>query len=218
MRQDGWVTQEVMTVGGDAPDRGFRREPSLGVWVAVGLVAAAVLSIVAIATMVEWTARTVEADQLLVGVSNSEAVMKAAQGDFAEIFAQLDDETLTEGQRAELVADLSVISQAAEIAIAEAGERVAAVTIWPWHTRLVDAQKAYLAHNNAWVDYMSAASEDPAELVRPQEAVNDTFVAARDPLWRMIPRFDPLDLRAEVVAIYADDEPNGSSGGGGVPA
>lgn len=218
MRQDESVSQEVLTAGRGVPEHRHRRSTPLGLWIALGLIVASVLSVLAIATIVEWTSRTTQADRLLAGVIASEAVMEAAQTDLVDVLTQLEDENLTVEERQELVAELSVITGAGEIAIARAGESIEALTIWPWHNRLLQARDAYLAHNAAWVDYMAAASADPAELVRPQPIVNETFFAARDPLWRAIPLFDPLELRAEVVAIYADSDDNDAEGGGGAPA
>ena len=126
--------------------------------------------------------------------------------EFAVVFAQFEEEGLTENRRQELIAELRAIAERGEASIAEAGAKVAAVRIWPVNERLAQAQVAYLAHNFAWQEYLGRAAEDPAEFVSPQPEVNDTFFEARDPLWQAVPGIDLLDLERRLRVIYASSE------------
>ena len=79
MRQDGGVTQDVLTVGSTARRRDIR--PGFVIaWVGVGLVFALSVMTVAVTTIGVWANRTVEADALMTRVQASETVMKG-EGD-----------------------------------------------------------------------------------------------------------------------------------------
>lgn len=209
MQQDGQVTQEVLEAGPQRASRSARR-PAF--WWTIGITYLVVFSLAASTVLVVFAAQTVQADRLITAVEASERAMGVVQRQVGDVFEEFNSEDLTEERRAELVDELSVIATEGEVAIAEAGEQVAQVRIWPINSRLEEAREAYLRHNRAWVDYMARAAEDPAEFVSPQQEVNDSFFDARGPLWRAIPALDLLDLQARLRVIYA--EPEGGGGGG----
>lgn len=209
MQQDGQVTQEVLEAGPQRASRGGRR-PAF--WWTVGITYLVVFTLAASTALVVFAAQTVQADRLITAVEASERAMGVVQRQVGDVFEELNSEDLTEERRAELVDELSVIATEGEVAIAEAGEQVAQVRIWPINSRLEEAREAYLRHNRAWVDYMARAAEDPAEFVSPQQEVNDSFFDARGPLFRAVPVLDLLDLQARLRVIYA--EPEGGGGGG----
>ena len=214
MRQDGGVTQDVLAVGSATPRRDIR--PGFVIaWVGVGLVFALSVMTVAVTTIGVWATRTVEADALMTRVQASETVMSRVQEDVAAVFAELEGpEDLNPATRQDLFDQITDIAAAGETAIAAAGSDIANLQISSWNPAIEQARIAYLAHNAAWVNYMAAAAQDPGEILLPQPEVNDTFFAAKEPLWRADPRFDPLELRAEVLLFYADDEGDASGGGG----
>jgi len=100
-----------------------------------------------------------------------------------------------------------------DLAIERAGVKVADVRVASWSSRVATARTVYLEHNVAWVTYLNAVAQDPAELARPQPAINATFFDARTPLWQAVPAIDLLDLRDRIPVMYAD---SGSNGGGTV--
>lgn len=209
MQQDVKVTQEVLEAGSRVGRRPGRR-PAF--WWTLGIAYLVVFSLVASTGLVLLASQTVQADRLITAVESSERAMGVVQSQVGVIFEELDKKDLTEAQRRELIDELKVIATNGEIAIAEAGEQVAEVRIWPINTRLEQAREGYLRHNLAWVDYMARAAEDPAEFVSPQPEVNDSFFDARLPLVEAIPALDLLDLQARLRVIYA--EPEGGGGGG----
>jgi len=196
--QDVRVTQEVLETGEERPARGM---PSWLVWT-VGVTALVLLTLANLAVAGELALRTTEADNLVRAVEQSEDAMKSTQAAFSDVLADYDTDNLTDDEREQLRAELSDVAAQGEAAIAAAGQAVADVQVMPWHAQLLDAREAYLAHNQAWVDYMAAATEDPAEWFRPQPAVNDTFAEAKLPLVEAVPLFDPLDTLPRIQLIY----------------
>lgn len=211
MQHYGWVTQEVLEA---RPRAGRRSARPPAFWWIIGIAYLTVFSVVAVTAGVLFVAQTVQAERLFTAVEASERSMGVVQAEVSEVFAQFESENLTETDRRELVAQLQDIAARGEASIAAAGERVAAVRIWPMNTRLEQARSAYLRHNAAWVSYMARASTDPGQFVSPQPEVNASFFDARIPLLRAIPRIDPLDLKQRLDEIYADSDEEGGSGGG----
>lgn len=202
------MTQEVLETGEERASGGM---PSWLVWT-VGIAALVLLTAANLVVAGELAVRTVEADNLVTAVEQSESAMKATQDEFAAVIAEYDTANLTDEEREQLRAELSDVAERGGTAIADAGGFVAGIQILPWHTQVLDAQEAYLAHNQAWVDYMAAAAEDPAEWFRPQPEVNDTFAQAKDPLVEAVPLFDPLGTLSRIELIYVTG--SGDSGGG----
>ena len=202
------MTQEVLETGQERPIRGM---PSWLVWT-VGIAALVLLTAANMVVGGELALRSVEADNLVRAVEQSETAMKTTQADFDEVLSAYDTENLTDDEREQLRTELADVAARGEAAIAVAGEGVAEVQIMPWHAQLLDARESYLAHNQAWVDYMAAAAEDPGEWFRPQPAVNDTFADAKLPLVEAVPLFDPLDTLSRIEIIYVTG--SGDSGDG----
>ena len=206
--QDGLVSQEVLETGAERPSRGV---PAWVAWT-LGLVALVLITLANVVVAGELALRSLEADNLVSAVEQSETAMKTTQTDFDDVLSAYDTENLTEEEREQLSADLADVAARGLAAIATAGEGVAEVQIMPWHTNILEAREAYLAHNQAWVDYMAAASEDSAEWFRPQPAVNESFAEAKMPLVGAVPSFDFLQTVPRIEFIYVSG--SGDSGSG----
>ena len=202
------MSQEVLETGQESPRRGM---PAWAVWT-IGICALVLITATNVVVATELGIRSAEADNLVAAVEQSETAMKTTQDEFSEVLSAYDTENLTDEEREQLRAELSDVAERGGTAIADAGGFVAGIQILPWHTQLLDAQEAYLAHNQAWVDYMAAAAEDPAEWFRPQPEVNDTFAQAKDPLVAAVPLFDPLGTLSRIELIYVTG--SGDSGDG----
>lgn len=202
------MSQEVLETGQERPSRGL---PSWLVWT-VGIAALVLLTAANMVVAGELALRSVEADNLVRAVEQSETAMKTTQAEFDEVLSAYDTESLTDEEREQLRTELADVAARGEAAIAAAGEGVAEVQVMPWHAQLLDAREAYLAHNQAWVGYMAAAAEDPGEWFRPQPAVNETFADAKLPLVEAVPLFDPLDTLPRIEVIYVTG--SGDSGDG----
>ena len=202
------MSQEVLETGQERPSRGL---PSWLVWT-VGIAALVLLTAANIVVAGELALRSVEADNLVRAVEQSETAMKTTQAEFDEVLSAYDTESLTDEEREQLRTELADVAARGEAAIAAAGEGVAEVQVMPWHAQLLDAREAYLAHNQAWVAYMAAAAADPGEWFRPQPAVNETFADAKLPLVEAVPLFDPLDTLSRIEVIYVTG--SGDSGDG----
>jgi hypothetical protein len=185
--------------------------PAWLVWGA-GLIALVVITAANAVVIGELALRSIETDRLVSAVEQSEAAMKSTQEEFDSVLSSYDTENLTDAERERLRSELSDVAERGGVAIAEAGGGVADVQIMPWHSAVLAAQESYLAHNQAWVDYMAAAAADPAEWFRPQPDVNSTFADAKLPLVDAVPLFDPLGTLERIQFIYVSG--SGDSGGG----
>ena len=202
------MSQEVLETGQESPRRGVHA----GIVWAIGVAALVLITAANLFVAAELALRSAESFTLVTAVEQSEAAMKATQAEFDEVLAAYDTGNLTDEERQQLRAELSDVAERGGAAIADAGVAVADVAAMPWHSQVFAAQEAYLAHNQAWVDYMAAAAEDPAEWFRPQPAVNDTFALAKDPLVAAVPLLDPLSTLERIELIYVTG--SGDSGDG----
>lgn len=207
--EDGPVSQEVLQAGPPQQPRPF---PSGVAW-AVGMAFLAVFCLASVLGLVELATRNAEAARLLTAVEASEAAMVATQERVSEAFAGVPEQP-TQADVEALRAELSAIAADGQAAIAQAGIGVTEVSVLPWHAATQEAKAAYLAHNQAWVDYLGAATGDPEEFLRPQPDVNETFAAARLPLIAAVPRLDLVDGAERIIVIYDDGGDDAPSGNG----
>ena len=205
------MSQEVLETGADRSRQGV---PAWVAWGA-GLIALVLITAANAVVIGELALRSMEADRLVGAVEQSEAAMKSTQEEFDAVLSSYDTENLTDEERERLRSELSDVAARGEMAIAAAGQGVADVQVLAWHSQVLGAQESYLAHNQAWVDYMAAAAADPAEWFRPQPDVNTTFADAKRPLIEAIPLFDPLRTLPRIALIYFT---GGGDGGGGQSA
>lgn len=207
MHQDVAMTQDVLVAG---PPRAHSR--SVPIW-PIAIVVVIVVSLISTAAVVAFGVRTAQAERLITAVEGSENAMKQAQLALNVVLEGFEAPDLSADDRADLVEDLTATAAEGAESIEQAGVRVVDVRVAPWDTRVTEAKTVYLEHNLAWVTYLTAVSQDPSELARPQPAINATFVDARLPLWQAVPAIDFLDLRQRVNEIYADFG-SGDNGGG----
>lgn len=163
-------------------------------------------------------ARNIEMNNLVTAIEKSEAAMTEVQDNVQGIAAAYGDRLplSPEDQDSLSVALMAAAAQGRE-QIAAAGEQVGAVRWAIWHKDIQRAQQAYLAHNQAWQDYLARASEDGAEFARPQDQVNGTFQDAEMAVKRAVPVIPLFQLRERVDAIFAPppSDQSGSTGGTG---
>lgn len=204
-----------------SPDRSAassaRPSGRLGLWVGgvIGLLVLMCITAASMAVLGDLTARTVEMNRLLTAVEASEAAMKQAQDDVNSALEPYATGNMTEAERAQVQAELKAIATRGQESIGAAGQQVKSVGILPWHTKIADAQRAYLRHNAAWVAYMIAASDQPEQWFAEQPEVNQSFADAKDPFVRAVTLFDIGNALERIKAIFADDEPSPESGGSG---
>ena len=96
--QDVRVSQEVLETGQERPSRGL---PSWLVWT-VGIAALVLLTAANMVVAGELALRSVEADNLVRAVEQSETAMKTTQADFDEVLSAYDTENLTDEEREQL--------------------------------------------------------------------------------------------------------------------
>ena len=158
----------------------------------------------------DWTSRNLEMKALVSAVEDSESAMKWSEDQIQSIIKQYGaNGKLTPAEQKKAFDALSEAAYAGNFAIEAAGEEVAKVNVLPWHGYIKNAQSAYLAHNQAWQDYIKKATDDPTELFKDQPVIDSTFAAA-EPLMKMaVPVPALFDLKQRVDTIFA---PQPSSG------
>jgi hypothetical protein len=164
-------------------------------------------------------ARNVEMNNLVSAIEDSEAAMGDVQENVTGIAAAYSDRLplSNEDQDSLSVALMAAAAQGRE-QIAAAREEVAGVRWALWHQDVRQAQDAYLAHNQAWLDYLARASEDATEFGRPQDEVNTSFAQAEKDVRRAVPFIPLFDLVNRVDQIFAEPQPDLSDNGSGQSA
>lgn len=190
-----------MSTPAPAPARG--RAGAVVAWL-VGLVAIAVFVGAWLAIGAAFTARTVEMNNLLGAIEKSESAMEDTQTKIIDTIKPYSSGSLSNGDREKLRRELAAVASEGRAQIEAAGTGVADVRVLPWDTKIEAAQAAYLAHNRAWVAYLTAAAKNPDELFKPQDQVNSTFEAAKRPLILAVTRFDPTGELQRVLKIYEE--------------
>ena len=167
-----------------------RRLPSWIPWVA-GL-AAFLLTIVAGGALAgDWVARNVQLRELVTAIEGSEAAMGEVQDQITDAFD----------------ATLSNIAANGASSIALAGDKVAAVPLLPWDVAIWNSRQAYLDHNLAWQEYLSAAALNPIELTKDQPAINDTFLVFEETITAAVPDPALFDLEKRVAHLFIEQAP-----------
>ncbi len=172
--------------------------------VVVGLVTFVVVLVAAGLVVADWAERNLEMRALVTNVEASEGAMTDLQAALSDMAVHVDPNTpLTDAEQAAVDERLKQIAADAVAAVARGGDQVAAVPVLPWHEDVLAAQRAYLAHNQAWQHYLSAAAKDPSEFARPQDAVNETFAAAERPMRDAVPPGALFELKQRIDVIFA---------------
>lgn len=184
-----------------------RSLPSWIPWVA-GLAAFAITVVAGGALAGDWVARNVQMRELVTAIEGSEAAMGTVQDQINEAFdAYTAKKNPTDAQKDAFDATLSNIAANGASSIALAGDKVAAVRLLPWDVALWNSRQAYLDHNLAWQEYLSAAALNPIELTKDQPAINDTFLVFEETITAAVPDPALFDLQARVAHLFIEQAP-----------
>ncbi len=197
---------------GPPPTPAGRRRSWVPWVVGLGLVMVVLIGIGLI--VVDWAGRSLEMRALVTNVEVSESAMGDVQAAVQEMAVHFDPSTpLTEAEQQAVNDRLSEIAATGLEEVKQGGDLVAAVRVLPWHGDILRAQDAYLAHNQAWQAYLTAAIDDPAQFGQPQDLVNQTFEDARQPMVDAVPTPALFDLIERVETIFAPPPADPGSGG-----
>ncbi len=190
-----------------------RRFPSWVPWVA-GL-AAFVLTLVAGGALAgDWVARNVQLRELVTAIEGSEAAMGTVQDQISAAFEDYAaTKNPTNAQKDAFDATLSNIAANGASSIALAGDKVAAVPLLPWDVAIWNSRQAYLDHNLAWQEYLSAAALNPIELTKDQPAINDTFLIFEKTITAAVPDPALFELKKRVAHLFIEQTPADSPQG-----
>jgi hypothetical protein len=186
----------------DAP--AARRLPSWIPWVA-GLAAFTVTLVAGGALAGDWVARNVQLRELVTAIERSEAAMGTVQDQISTAFeAYAAKKNPTDAEKDALDATLSNIAANGASSIALAGDKVAQVKLLPWDVAIWNSRQAYLDHNLAWQEYLSAAALNPIEMTKDQTEVNDTFITFQEIITAAVPDPALFELRKRVAHLFID--------------
>ncbi|MDO8732436.1 MAG: hypothetical protein Q7L55_07690 [Actinomycetota bacterium] len=158
----------------------------------------------------DWTSRNLEMRALVSAVEDSESAMQWTDDQIQSIIKQYGaNGTLKPAQQKKAFDALSEAAYEGNFAIGAAGEQVAKVSVLPWHGDIKSAQTAYLAHNNAWQDYMQTATDDPTVLFKTQALINSTFEKTEPLMKAAVPIPALFDLKKRVLTIFAPQPTTG---------
>lgn len=149
-------------------------------------------------------------DQLLDAVEASEKAMVDAQDELHDAFAEsanaqplLAPESEKQAAIAEALNHLAEVASGASAAVQVTGAEVEDVTVVPWHGGIKDAREAYLAHSEAWVDYLDAASKGAYD-TSLSTAISATFDIAHKRFEDTLPVWARYDASGRVEDIWDD--------------
>lgn len=152
----------------------------------------------------DWLKRNTEMRALVTQIEVSEQAMEDTQQAVRDAVDGFQSKTpLTEDDRAAFNELLTDAASAGLREVTRAGDLVASVQALPWHADILEAQRAYLAHNRAWQEYLAAAAQDPSAFAMTPENVNSAFAAAEEPLRSAVPVPDAFGLQAHLDRIFA---------------
>ncbi len=178
------------------------------------LLSAAVLA--AFIAIGEWAARVDEMDALVDEISQSELAMTTTMAGVGRILGPQGVESGTPTQ--ESLDQLTSAAERGRDAIATAGQQVEAVPIQPWHHDQLAAQEAYIAHNDAWQDFLTRAAQDPSLWYSADDGIESTWDEMTPLLQAAIPTPSVLGIDDRVEAIVKDGGGEGGNNGGGLDA
>lgn len=194
--------------GGAPPTKKGRRRRGA---IALVLVGVAVLLVSAVA-LGDWVTRNAEMDAIVDGIEESEAAMITAMAQVTSLVGEWGIETngsQAQGGTGEAAGQLTDAAEEGLTAVVAAAEQIEAVPVQPWHHDAVAAVEAYLAHNQAWQDYLRSASEDPAAWFVDDPAIESTWEALKPLLIEAVPTPALFNLDSRVERILSDSSVDG---------
>ena len=129
--------------------------------------------------------------------------MGDAQDAIAAVNLSEGGSPLDDGALDKAAAELEAAAAEGRDAVALAGKGVADVSFLPWHTSLIEAQSAYLDHNQAWVNYLDAGARNAASLANSPLDIETTWRIAEVRVREAIPfvPFPGINAHGPLVTI-----------------
>lgn len=160
----------------------------------------------------EWGAKTQEMNRLVDGIEESEAAMTQTMAAVALILGPTG--SLGEMDAADATEQLKEAADRGLAGVKSAAVQIEAIPIQPWHHEVLAARDAYLAHNEAWQDFLASAAGDASVWLTNDDAIESTWDALDPVLRAAVPTPAILNLDQRVDEILDDGAPADDSGGG----
>jgi hypothetical protein len=193
----GGVVEALWAPPASAAQQHRRRVPvvlfaALAVVLALTLLAAA-----------EWYQRNREMAALLDATEASEAAMLDFQTDSKRL-AELAPRTSTDQFQDPAAVRAQVQAAAGDAAaqVITTGDDVRDLFILPWHRSLTKAQERYLAHSDAWQDYLEGVAGNFDVLLERHPQISGTFLSAGKAYRDAVPPLPLHDAPARVEDIF----------------
>ena len=142
---------------------------------------------------------------MLNAIEASENQMKIAQD---AIVSQVPDDPRDADLKDDK--DLKAAAAAGRDEVAAAGESAKGLSFLPWHGELIAAQGAYLAHNQAWVDYLAAGAADPSTMFDGRDDIEPTWREAEVRVEAAVPLLPWPRIDFRINEIFADESSGGT--------
>ena len=156
----------------------------------------------------DWVARNIQMRELVTAIERSEAAMGTVQDQISEAFdAYASKKNPTDADKDAFDATLSNLAANGASSIALAGDKLAQVKLLPWDVAIWNSRQAYLDHNLAWQEYLTAAALDPIELTKDQDAINDTFLEFERIIIAATPDPALFELDMRVAHLFIEQAP-----------
>lgn len=153
----------------------------------------------------DWFMRNREMDQMVTAVERSEAIMHEWMEEAVRILNS--SSTIAQTTTPEYVRLAQRLSEAAEqsaVDLIDAHDRVAGVSVLPWHRSLSKAQDRYLDHSNAWRDELERIAADPATLGDANPEISGSFLIAERAFGGAIPLVPLFGVADRVENIFEE--------------
>lgn len=166
-----------------------------------------ILGLVVLGTVLgagDWYMRMQEMDRLLDAVERSERAMEASQDGFRAILEEAPERP-TNAQRRQVREGYAEVAAGAAADVIDTQDRVASVSILPWHRKLSAAQNRYLDHSESWADYYKDLARDVDEFRGQRPEITATFRIAVRALRNAVPNPHPWGkFKRRINAIAAE--------------
>jgi hypothetical protein len=169
------------------------------------LMALLTVALIGAGLVADWYSRNRELDRLLAAVEKSETVMVSARDGFRSAARPYSGQPfLSNEQRSQLREQVTSVASDGAAQVIATGDSIRDIQVLPWHRSINKARDRYLAHSNAWRDYLTDVARDPAQVGQANPEISGTFVSAKRAFEEAVPLRPLHDLEARADRIFAD--------------
>jgi hypothetical protein len=154
-----------------------------------------------LAAAVDWYVRNDTMDRFLAAAEEVDRTLTEATREIRTV-----RDRIAEGPSTQPNLGLALQKQAARQGelVWTACQGVLNTSALPWHTALRSARNDFVAHCDAWLQFLSLLAQNWRYVDTPTPAINTTFKAARAAAERAVPPVPLHDADARIARIFAE--------------